>query len=101
MILREFWVIRNNNLSDFRLPGEFRVVLRSKNTVRVKFNIPMLYGTDIAEGRGVFWEKRVQDLEFFDNTNFTKWYSLNEEVKAGKAFLEDETRTPEIVEVLI
>ena len=73
----------------FRLPGEFRCVLRSDYPIRVKFNIPMLFGSDMLEGRQVHWDKYVQDLEFYDNTNFTKWYSVNEEVLAGRAVVEE------------
>ena len=60
-----------------------------------------MYGSDIVSGRQVFWDKLVQDLEFYDNTCFTKWYSLNEEVKSGKAVLEYEDKADPNPEVYL
>ena len=83
----------------FRLPGEFRVVLRSPEPIRVNFNIPYLYGSDIVHGRTVYWDFLPQNLEFCDNTNFTKWYSLNEEVLSGWAMVDDNKKSDDAFEV--
>lgn len=85
----------------FRLPGEFRVVLRNPSSIRVNFNIPFLYGSDLVQGRAVFWDFLPQNLEFLDNTNFTRWYSLNEEVLGGRAIVEDGKRSDVALEVKV